>query len=212
MRLITVQGVGKVTQSPDTIALSVELITLNKDYQKMMEEAINKQNMLNNHLTNVGFDKKDIQTSNFTINAKYEGVNDNAGNYKNEFVGYEARQNIVLEFPLDMALLGETIGAITRSVAKPNIIIRFTIKDKQSLMKDLLENAVEDAINKANILASASGVKLGEVQTIEYNNQDNKIFSDTQLMPKAIYSMENINIVPKDIELVEYVIMSIEII
>ena len=134
MRLITIQGEGKITQSPDTIELNVELVTLNKDYEKMMEEAINKLNLLYYHLTNIGFNKNDIQTSNFTINAKYENVSDNIGNYKNEFVGYEARQNIVLEMPMDTAFLGETIGAITRSVVKPNISIRFTIKDKQSLI------------------------------------------------------------------------------
>ena len=212
MRLITVQGEGKVTQSPDTIELNVELVTLNKDYEKMMEEAISKLNLLYYHLTSIGFDKNDIQTSDFTINAKYESVSDNVGNYKNEFVGYEARQNIVLEFPMDIAFLGEAIGAITRSVVKPNISIRFTIKDKQSVINDLLENAVEDAINKANILASASGVKLGEVQTIDYKRQDYRIYSDTQLMPNAMYSMEKIDIVPKDIELSEYVIMSFEIV
>jgi hypothetical protein len=212
MRLITVQGEGRITQSPDTIELNVELVTLNKDYEKMMEGAINKLNLLYYHLTNLGFDKNDIQTSDFIINAKYESVRDNNGNYKNEFVGYEARQNIVLEFPLNTAFLAEIIDAITRSVIKPNISIAYTIQDKQSLINDLLESAVQDAINKANILANASGVKLGEVQTIEYKRQDYRIYSDTKLAPTAMYSMEKIDIVPKDIELTEYVIMSFEII
>jgi uncharacterized protein YggE len=212
MRLITVQGEGKIIQSPDTIELNVELVTLNKDYEKMMEEAIKKQNLLTYQLTSIGFDKEDIQTSNFTINTKYESVSDNTGNYKNVFVGYESRQNIVLEFPMNTEFLGEVIDSITTNMTKPNISIRFTIKDKQSLIDVLLENAVKDAINKANILTGASGVGLGEVQTIEYKNQVYRIYSDTLLAPTAMYSMEKIDIVPKDIELTEYVTMSFEII
>ena len=212
MRLITVHGEGKVTQSPDTIELNVELVTVNEDYDKMIEEATNKLNLLYYHLTNIGFEKNDIQTSNFIINSKYENVSDNNGNYKNKFVGYEARQNIVLEFPLDTAFLGETIGAISRSVVKPNISIRFTIKDKRSLINELLENAVDDAIKKAKILTKASGVKLGDVQKIEYKSQDYRIYSETQLMPTSMYNMKNIDIVPKDIEISETVIMSFDII
>lgn len=211
MRLITVQGEGRITASPDTIELNVELVSFNEDYEKMMKEAINKINILTYQLTSIGVDKKDIKTSDFRINAKYESARDETGNYKNEFVGYEAIQNIILEFPMNTEFLGEVIGAITRSVLKPNISINFTIKDKQSLINNVLKNAVDDAINKANILADASGVSLGAVQTIEYRKQEYRIYSDTVLRPTAMYSMEKIDIVPKDIELAEYVNMSFDI-
>lgn len=211
MRLINVQGEGRITASPDTIELNVELVSLNENYEKMMEEAINKINLLTYQLTSIGFEKKDIQTSDFRINAKYENVRDEIGNYKNEFVGYEAVQNIVLKFPMNTEFLGEVIGAITRSVLKPNISINFTIKDKQTLINNLLKNAVDDALNKANIIADASGVSLGAVQVIEYRKQEYRIYSDTVLRPTAMYSMEKIDIVPKDIDLTEFVNMSFEI-
>lgn len=212
MRLITVEGEGKVTSSPDTIEVSVELVTLDKDYDKMIEEAVNKLNLLNEHLMNIGFKKKDIKTTDFTINAKYENIMDQTGKHTNEFVGYEARQNIILEFPYDTKLLGEVIAAITRSVVRPNISIRFTIKYKQTLLNSLLDAAVKDAMNKANILASASGVRLGNVESIEHKRRDHIIYSDTRLMPSAMYGMEKLDITPKDILLTEQVLMSFEIV
>lgn len=58
MRLINVQGEGRITASPDTIELNVELVSLNENYEKMMEEAINKINLLTYQLTSIGFEKK----------------------------------------------------------------------------------------------------------------------------------------------------------
>ena len=212
MRLITVTGEGRVEKSPDTIELKIELVTFNENYEKMIKDAINKLNLLNYQLMSIGFKKEDIKTSNFIITTKYENVKDINGNYKNEFVGYEAIQNIELEFPMDIEFLGETIGAIKRSVAKPNISISFTIQDKSSVIDELLVNAVEDAKRKANTLANASGVRLGNVQAIDYKKQDYRIYSDTNFTPTALYSMEKLNIVPKDIELFETVNISFEII
>jgi uncharacterized protein YggE len=210
MRTITVLGIGKVNVKPDTIEVSLDIITLNRDYKAMMEEAEKKLSILTYQLSNIGFKKDDIKTRSFTVTAKYENVREPDGTYTSEFVGYEARQTLRLRFPLDTKLLGETLGAISRSIAKPEIRIRFTFNDETEAIRELLERAVADAMDKAKILADSGGVTLGKIQTIDSVHQEYPLYSETEAAPQIV-SMGKADIVPEDIELSDTVNIVYEI-
>lgn len=210
MRTITVLGTGKVSARPDTIEINLDIITLNRDYKAMMEESEKKLDVLVFQLTNIGFQKEDIKTRSFTVTAKYENVPTGDGSYKNEFVGYEARLSLRLRFPFDTDLLGEALGAISRSIAKPEIRIRFTLNDETEVLQELLEQSVHDAMRKAKILADASSVSLGTIQSIDSVHREYRFYSDTEVAPQ-IAGMVKADIVPEDIELTDTVTIVYEI-
>lgn len=56
-RTITVKGIGKVKLKVDYIVISLELSSLNKDYEKTMSLASSKLNSLTNSLVDAGFEK-----------------------------------------------------------------------------------------------------------------------------------------------------------
>lgn len=204
MRTITVKGVGNVTVKPDFIVVSMKLKTEAKEYDRAMELASEKIEQLNKSLENIGFEKSAVKTTNFNVQTAYENVKDVDGRYKSVFNGYVCNHNLKVEFDLDMAKLSKVLSTISVCLAKPEFSIAFTIKDSTIVKNELLKSAVQNAKQKAEILCLASGVKLGELTSIEYNWGDINVYSNTdyrvdRCMMKASSNLANIDIEPDDI-------------
>jgi len=80
-----------------------------------------------------------------------------------------------------MKLLGVTLGAIAACEANPRFSIRFSIKDASAISAELLENAIENAKWKADILAKSAGVNLGEILRIDYSWSEHHFYSNTDM-------------------------------
>jgi uncharacterized protein YggE len=84
----------------------------------------------------------------------------------------------------------------------------------------VLEAATEDALNKAQIIAKASGIKLGPLQQITYDWNEHYYFSETEIGPNRFSIMSHKHykthagsgIEPKDIKLRDTVTFSWEIV
>ena len=144
--------------------------------------------------------------SSFNVSTKYESYRDNQNNYQQRFIGYSCSHGLNLEFDLDMEKLGATIGAIAKCEANPKFNIKFSIKDPNAVSEQLLESAVENAKWKATVLAKAAGVKLGEIQRIDYSWRDINLYSETDMivvesaLRVAEAAPEAMDIVPEDID------------
>ena len=76
MKTITVKGVGNVSVKPDLIVVSMNLETKNKDYEKTMDYAAQRIDLLNDALEEIGFEKKSVKTTDFHVRTQYESVKD----------------------------------------------------------------------------------------------------------------------------------------
>ena len=79
-----------------------------------------------------------------------------------------------------MKRLGETLSAISSCGAMPELQIAFSVKDKNAVSAELLENAIVNAKEKAEILAKAAGVQLGSIQSIDYSWGELRLLSKTR--------------------------------
>ena len=55
------------------------------------------------------------------------------------------------------------------SSLKPEFSIEYTVADVEKCKNELLHKAIEDSIQKAQVLTIAANVKLGEIQAIDYS-------------------------------------------
>lgn len=62
----------------------------------------------------------------------------------------------------------------------PEISIRFSVKDKNKISDDLLQDAAKNAMHRAKILCEALGAKLGTLIDISYNWGEINIYSETR--------------------------------
>lgn len=179
MRTITVKGIGAVSVKPDLIVLRLSMETAEYEYDAAMKAAAEKIDFLNKALEAAGFEKKSAKTADFRVRADYERLNDGKGNYTSVFMGYKCRHELKIEFDFDTKRLAKALSEISKCIAKPEISIDFTVKDSSAVSGELLKAAVKNAREKAEILCAASGAKLGELLSIDYNWGELHLYSET---------------------------------
>ncbi len=179
-RTIAVRGTGTVSAKPDQIDLTMNLSVLDPDYNAAAEEADRKDAALREALGKAGFPADALKTANFNVGTEYRGVHDpNTGEYRQEFAGYRITHGTLLSFPLDLKKLSELLDLVSSCGAEPELNVRFTLEDPESFRKSALESAAANAREKAEILAAASGVRIGTLLKIEYNWADVRFESAT---------------------------------
>lgn len=179
MRTITVKGIGAVSVKPDLIVLRLSMETAEYEYDAAMKAAAEKIDFLNKALEAAGFEKKSAKTADFRVRADYDRLNDGKGNYTSVFMGYKCRHELKIEFDFDTKRLAKALSEISECIAKPEISIDFTVKDSSAVSGELLKAAAKNAREKAEILCAASGAKLGELLSIDYNWGELHLYSAT---------------------------------
>lgn len=179
MRTITVKGIGAVSVKPDLIVLRLSMETAEYEYDAAMKAAAEKIDFLNKALEAAGFEKKSAKTADFRVRADYDRLNDGKGNYTSVFMGYKCRHELKIEFDFDTKRLAKALSEISECIVKPEISIDFTVKDSSAVSGELLKAAAKNAREKAEILCAASGAKLGELLSIDYNWGELHLYSAT---------------------------------
>lgn len=204
MRTITVKGIGAVSVKPDLIVLGLSMETAEYEYDAAMKAAAEKIDFLNKALEAAGFEKKSAKTADFRVRADYDRLNDGKGNYTSVFMGYKCRHELKIEFDFDTKRLAKALSEISKCIAKPEISIDFTVKDSSAVSGELLKAAVKNAREKAEILCAASGAKLGELLSIDYNWGELHLYSatDYDVEGKCMMSgaADDIDIEPEEIK------------
>ena len=186
MREMRVTGRGRLSVKPDRIRLILNLSDTKKDYEKVLKASAEMGAKLSELFAGCGFQEEDLKTTNFFVDAQYEGYNDKDGNWKQKFVGYRFEQSLKIEFPIDNDRLGKILYALSKSGVKTEFRIQYTVADQEKCRKELLDEAVKDAKEKAAVLAKAGGVKLGEIILIDYSFGKIDIYSE----PVSLRSMK----------------------
>ena len=203
-RTITITGQGHVSLAPDTVSVELTLKATNKIYDKAMASSADMLAKLRGAFAGIGFAEDELKTVGFNVYTEHESIRDKDGNYKTVFAGYSCVHNLRLDFAFDTAMLSSVLSAVSGCVADPELNIRFTVKDKKSATDALLADAAADALRKAGILASASGVSLGKLLEISYSFGSADVYSRTSYRMEAkcmAAGNDGISIHPDSIEL-----------
>lgn len=178
-RTIRVTGRGKMNVKPDTIELNIFVSKVYPEYAEAMEASAEMTEVLKAAAERAGFDPRDLKTTGFSINMNYEGVYDEKGNWKNKFAGYRYDHNLALRFDADNVKLGKMLWELSDCGADAEISINHTVKDPEPIRNELLAKAVKDSRTKAEVLAAASGVSLGDIISVDYSWGEMQIYNRT---------------------------------
>ena len=200
-RTIKVTGRAKANCPPDKITLSMTLEASHKDYQKTLDIAAEKLERLQSAAASAGFMKKELKTSSFNVADEYEYAQPGVIGNNRQFVGYKCSHRLTLEFDMDMERLGKVLAALSECEADSEFHISFGVKDTNTLKKQLLAQAVEDAAEKAEILAKAARVSLKEITSIICGKFDEDIESPTYYCEQeySVLRAMPANMTPEDV-------------
>lgn len=161
----SVTGSGTVYAKADIANIQVGLKTdTKKTAAEATADSTAKMNKINDELTKLGIEDKDIKTSNYNLNPVYNWTNAKG----QELVGYEVTQTLTLKIR-DLNKIGDIIAKTTEQGANQVGNISFTIDDEYELKNQARELAISKAKEKAELIAKQSGIKLGEVKNVYEN-------------------------------------------
>lgn len=160
-RTINVTGTGKVTLTPDIAYVSIGVHTEGANAAEAVAENTSQSQKVVDALKTFKIDPKDIQTTNFSIYPQQQY--DNEG--KLQGINYVV-DNTVYVTLRDIDQLGELLDAVVKAGSNSINSIQFDVADREAALSEARQLAVENARKQAEELASAAGVTLGPVLTI----------------------------------------------
>ncbi len=160
-RNITVSGSGKVYLTPDVATISIGVHSEDENAARAVNDNNNQAKKVSEILLSMDVVEDDIQISN--LNIFLQQNYDDSGNHIGTVYIVD---NTVLVTVRELDQLGEIMGTVVEAGANSIFGIQFDVSDKTQALSDARKAAVEDARVKAEELARAAGVTLGDVQAI----------------------------------------------
>jgi uncharacterized protein len=160
-RTISVDGVGTVSGTPDTVTLNLGVQVQGPTATEALATASTKAQALIDTLTAAGVAQADIQTGYISVYPNYQGP----GATPN---GYWA-SNSVTAVIHDVSKAGPIIDAGTKAVGDGTSFsgVSFSIADTSALYAQARKMAVDQARQHAEQLAAAAGGSVGAVLSID---------------------------------------------
>jgi uncharacterized protein YggE len=163
MRVIKVQGKGRVTAQPDIVVLTFDVEEKAREYSECINNLNQRTAALRADIESVGRRQNELRTSNFSIRVDHKYKNG-----RHVFDGYLGSHTLHIELPAEKDLLNKVLGQIARGHSGAEVKLTFTVRDKEGIKQAALREAVRTAQNNARMLAEAASVKLGQIQEDNY--------------------------------------------
>lgn len=161
-RTIAMSGHGEVRVAPDRAMVSVGVNTTADTAQEALKANADAMNRVFARLRGAGIDDKFIQTSNFTVQPRYDYNN---SNNQPKLVGYDVI-NMVTVTVDDLARIGALLDALVEAGSNQINGISFLVSKPDQALDEARKIAVADAMRKAGVYASAATVILGDILSI----------------------------------------------
>ncbi len=161
-RTIIVTGNGEAAKAPDMAYLTLGVEADGPTASEALRKNSAQMEATIKTLRDAGVEKKDIQTSNLSVGARYDYSREGGAP---RLIGYQATNTVSVR----LRNLDKAGGVIDKAVASGSNrldSISFGFADPKPLLNDARKSAVADARERAGLYADAAGVKLGRVLQI----------------------------------------------
>lgn len=152
---------------PDLLVVSVDLKYKAKKEQEALNLLNEKMDKQISSIEKVGFKKEQIKLSEFRI----EEI-ENEDSRKVKTVGFEAIQTLSIKIPLsDKGLISKMIeefGFDKKDNIEINVSSELSDELEQKVRNQVIAKALNDATEKAELMAKTMHINLGKVKSIEY--------------------------------------------
>lgn len=193
---VSVSGTGTVTLKADMVSFTINVSETAETTGKAQQLANEKLSQILTILRSYKILEKDISTTALNFSSEYEWNSDIQKSVK---VGENVSQTLSVKMKdLDsFGLLLDELGSRVTGISFYNV--SFDCEDREEAKKQARELAYQDALEKAQIYAEQSGLKLGKPITINdenhyvtarVQNYDAKLMYANGIAEEAAYSTE----------------------
>lgn len=173
---ITIRVTAQTSKKPDEVKLDVRLYDELDERNDCIEQYNKDLNAVITALEKAGINKADIKQSGFKVYPHKESVYEKVGDDEDDFYyraevikGYEYESHASVLMDADEKIFGNAWLALLETDGSFTFEFNFGLKDEDAVEKELLEEAVHQAQERAKALADAADIKLGKVMAIEHS-------------------------------------------
>jgi len=180
---ISVSGEGDISTKPDLAVMDFSVVSEGKTVAEAMADNTKKMNAIVDVAKSLGVADKDLQTSGFNITPRYDYVKGTVTTPaapemavsepaisvpvdsmyypggKRVLSGYDITQTLTVKMR-DMTKIGTIIEEVAAAGANQVGDLQFTLDDPDSVQAQARKKAIDDAKEKAKVLAAQLGVRL----------------------------------------------------
>ena len=153
-------GEGSVYANPDRALITIGVITENPNLSTAQKENTEKSAAVINALLALGIPQNDIQTTTYRVEPQY-----NYENGQQVFRGYKVEHQMQVTIE-DLSKTGQVIDKAVASGANFVSSIQFTVSNPDAFYNQALTLAIQNAQQKAIVMARALQVTLNPVPIV----------------------------------------------
>lgn len=178
---ISVTGRGNIHVVPDVTRLEISVESVFKTYEEAYEQAKNNSSWMVQILEYNHLSGKLAKTIRFDISDHLVNEYDDDEHYIGKIkAGFDLTQRFKVDLGMDTVLLNKVVRGVGKFIKGAQISIGYTVQDPRPSHLKMIERAVKDAQDKAEIMAKAAGCTLGTVVSIDYHRQDIHVYSQAR--------------------------------
>ncbi|MCI6159654.1 MAG: SIMPL domain-containing protein [Selenomonadaceae bacterium] len=162
--VLSVDGQASAEQEPDRAIVSIGVTTQAGDAAKAQAENARKAQAIHQAVSALGIADQDIETQNYSFYPVYTQT----ASHQNKITGYRVDNTIVVTINR-ISLTGKVIDTSLASGANEISSLDFGAKDVSNARNAALKKAVLDARSKAEVLASALGMRIVGIKNVSEN-------------------------------------------
>lgn len=176
-KTITANGNASISVSPDMAYISIGVVSEDKKLTNAQNTANKNMNTVIESLKKLGIVDKEIKTTNYSVNPKYDWNNTTG---ESKIVGYTVNNTVEVTVN-NLDELGTIIDTVTASGSNQVGSIAFALKDESTVYNQALQAAVKNAKTKANAMAKGLEVTIVSPVKITETGYSNPIIYNTGL-------------------------------
>ena len=161
-RTVSVSATGSVSAEPDIANISTGVVSEAETAREAVSHNTAAMKRMVDGLKAAGIAAKDIQTSSFNVEPRYQHAKDGR---PPAIIGYRVLNQVHI-VARDLAKLGEVLDQAVTLGANQLGGISFEVSKAETLQDDARREAMANALRRARLYAAAAGAELGEVLTI----------------------------------------------
>jgi uncharacterized protein len=163
VRSISLTGHGEVRMAPDMAVVTVGVLSAATTAREALDANTTSMEAIFAALKTAGVEPKDQQTSNFTVNPRYDYGQNNG--LPPKMVGYDVANNVIVTVR-KLESLGAVLDHVVSSGSNQINGVSFQVSKPDTATDEARKLAVASALAKAKIYADAAGVGLGSIISI----------------------------------------------
>jgi len=158
--VLAVDGRGSASIAPDQAVVTVGVVSRARSASQAQAENAQKSIAITQALKQLGVAGSDIKSQNFSFQPDYRTDDRN-----HAISGYTASHYLQINVR-DIAKAGKIVDTALQSGANEVHSLRFSVSNQSAVRKEALGKAINDARNKADIIAQGLGCRIIGIKSV----------------------------------------------